>query len=44
MDQSTEITPFYEYLFDAIQPYDSAFTSARMKQMNSDIMKANFSG
>ena len=40
VDQVQEITPFYDYLFDAMQPYDSAYASARMKQINSDIMKA----
>ncbi|WP_407485418.1 protein O-mannosyl-transferase family [Elizabethkingia miricola] len=40
VEQVQEITPFYEYLFDAMQPYDSAYASARMKQINSDIMKA----
>jgi hypothetical protein len=35
VDQVQEITPFYEYLFDAMQPYDSAYASARMKQINS---------
>lgn len=40
VDQVQEITPFYEYLFDAMQPYDSSYASNRMKQINADIMKA----
>ena len=39
-DKIEEITPFYQYLFDAIQPYDSAYTVVKMKQITSDVTKA----
>ncbi|AQX06387.1 glycosyltransferase [Elizabethkingia meningoseptica] len=39
-DKIEEITPFYQYLFDAIQPYDSAYTAVKMKQITSDVTKA----
>ena len=35
-----KITPFYTYLFDVMEPYDSTYAKEKEDQITSAIMKA----
>lgn len=39
-DKVQEITPFYEYLFDVMKPYDSTYQAEKMSQITKMVMKA----
>lgn len=35
-----KITPFYEYLFNVMKPYDSTYSKEKMDQITSQVIKA----
>ena len=39
-DKVQKITPFYTYLFDIMEPYDSTYSKEKESQITSAIMKA----
>lgn len=43
MDKSEDvqkITPFYQYLFEIMKPYDSTYTNEKLNQITNEMMKA----
>ncbi|SFH84083.1 glycosyltransferase family 117 protein [Halpernia frigidisoli] len=43
MDKSEDvqkITPFYQYLFEVMKPYDSTYTNEKLDQISNDLIKA----
>lgn len=43
MDKSSDvqkITPFYQYLFEIMKPYDSTYTNEKLNQITNDMIKA----
>lgn len=35
-----QITPFYQYLFDVMEPYDSTYSKEKESQITNAIIKA----
>jgi hypothetical protein len=43
MDKSQDvqkITPFYQYMFEIMKPYDSTYTNEKLDQISNDLIKA----
>ena len=35
-----KITPFYQYIFEVMKPYDSTYTKEKMSQITNSVIKA----
>jgi hypothetical protein len=39
-EQVQKITPFYQYLFDVMEPFDSTYSKEKEAQITNSIIKA----